>query len=222
MKYIRKLLQHNILALIAFYSFCFGACAGEKYLEMEYPQTESLAELVNPFDSACYDWKDDNIPCQFKRPYAELLLDEPIPADRFVDNKDGTVTDRLTMLIWLKNLNCFGMLDWRSAAAAANNLKDGDCGPSPSLALADGSSAGDWRSPTMNELCTLIDFSRRDPALPKGHLFLNVPRGFHWSATTLAHHPEMAWILYIESGTTCYDSINSRAGHVWPVRGPVK
>jgi len=30
------------------------------------------------------------------------------PNPRFTDNEDGTVTDNLTGLIWLKNANCFG------------------------------------------------------------------------------------------------------------------
>ena len=30
------------------------------------------------------------------------------PNPRFTDNSDGTVTDNLTGLIWLKNANCFG------------------------------------------------------------------------------------------------------------------
>ena len=30
------------------------------------------------------------------------------PDPRFTDNGDGTVTDNLTGLIWLKNANCFG------------------------------------------------------------------------------------------------------------------
>ena len=72
----------------------------------------------------------------------------------------------------------------------------------------------------MNELCMLIDFSARNPALPKGHMFSDFPTGFYWSATTLDSHSEMAWIVYMVSGTTCYDDIKSNAGHIWPVRGP--
>ena len=102
------------------------------------------------------------------------------------------------------------------------SLKEGDCGPNPALVLSDSSSAGDWRLPTMSELCTLIDFSKRGPALPKGHMFMDVPSGYHWSATTLDAHSEQAWIVYIESGTTCYEGIKNRAGHVWPVRGPLE
>jgi len=105
---------------------------------------------------------------------------------------------------------------------AVKSLKDGDCGPNPELVIADRSCAGDWRLPTMNELCTLIDYSRRDPALSDGHLFKNIPSGYHWSATRLDSSSEIAWIVYIESGTTCYENIKNRAGYVLPVRGHKK
>ncbi|MDX1708984.1 MAG: DUF1566 domain-containing protein [Desulfobacterales bacterium] len=181
---------------------------------------DDLTDIVNPLKSTCYDWKGSLIPCEFKRPYAELLYDKPIPDPRFVDNKNGTVSDNLTGLIWLKNTRCFGMMDWKDARLAAKRLKHGDCGPDAALTLSDGSSAGDWRLPTMGELCTLIDYSKRNPALPDGHMFSDFPSGYFWSATTLDNNPGMAWIVYFESGTTCYDDIKNHAGHIWPVRGP--
>jgi len=217
-----RLVQINIFAAIIIFLCCHGVSAGENHLPLESSNTDGFASIVNPLDSTCYDWRGDILPCNYKRPYAELLLDKPVPASRFIDNSDGTVTDSLTKLIWLKNLNCFGMLDWRGAALAAKSLQEGDCGPDPDLVLSDGSSAGDWRLPAMSELCTLIDFSRRDPALPEGHIFFDVPSGYHWSATTLDYDSGMAWIVYFESGTTCYDDIKNRAGHVWPVRGPLE
>jgi hypothetical protein len=112
------------------------------------------------------------------------------------------------------------MKDWKSARLAAKRLKDGDCGPDPTLVLADGSSAGDWRLPTMNELSALIDYSRRNPALPPGQVFSDFSPGYYWSATLLDYHPGAAWIVYIESGTTCYEDIKNHAGHIWPVRRP--
>ena len=199
-----------------------GACAGENSSLTESPHDDALTGLVNPFNSSCYDWRGNNIPCGFKRQYAELLLDKPIPDPRFIDNKNGTLTDNLTGLTWLKNTQCFAMMDWESANLAAKSLKDGDCGPDSALILSDGSSAGDWRLPTMNELCTLIDFSRRDPALPNGHMFSDVPQGYHWSATTLDYHSGMAWIVYFESGTTCYEDVIKQAGHILPVRKPLE
>ena len=37
------------------------------------------------------------------------------PSPRFTDNTNGTVTDNLTGLIWLKNANCFGEKSWSAA-----------------------------------------------------------------------------------------------------------
>ena len=192
--------------------------AGEDNPKSKSKNDDAVQDIVNPFDSDCYDWRGKNIPCLFKRPYSELLLNKSNPDPRFTDNKDGTVTDNLTKLVWLKNINCFGMLDWQSAIWAVQSLGEGACGTEPDLILSDGSSDGDWRLPTMLELCTLIDFKRRDPALPGGHMFSNAPSGYHWSATTIDNHPEMAWIVYFESGTTCYENVKNRAGHIWPVR----
>jgi hypothetical protein len=183
-----------------------------------HPNNDRIADIVNPHNSTCYDWRGDVVPCEFKQQYAELLLNQPIPISRFNDNNDGTFTDNLTGLIWLKNANCLGMMSWDNAILAVRNLKSGDCGPDPTLLLSDRSSVGDWRLPAMDELCTLIDYSRRDPALSGGHFFTNIPSGYHWSATTLNSYSEMAWIVYIESGTTCYEGIHNRAGHVLPVR----
>jgi hypothetical protein len=112
------------------------------------------------------------------------------------------------------------MMDWQSARLAVKSLKDGSCGPNRKLVLSDGSSAGDWRLPTMRELCTLIDFSRRDPALSSGHMFSTFPKGYHWSATTLDYYSGMAWIVYFQSGTTCYEDVTNQAGHILPVRVP--
>jgi hypothetical protein len=64
---------------------------------------------------------------------------------RFVDCANGTVTDTMTGLIWLKRADCFPESNWKAALSAAATLKSGDCG------LTDGSSAGDWRLPTKQE-----------------------------------------------------------------------
>jgi hypothetical protein len=206
-----KMVKTPIYFALAFMLVNIICCRG-------HSNDDALARIVNPHNSTCYDWRGEVVPCEFKRQYAELLLNQPIPISRFVDNKDGTFTDNLTGLIWLKNANCSGMMSWENAILVAKSLKEGNCGANPALALADRSSAGDWRLPTMDELCTLIDFSRRDPALPDGHFIFNIPSGYHWSVTTLGSYSELAWIVYIESGTTCYENIKNRAGYVLPVR----
>jgi hypothetical protein len=215
----RSLKRIWILLLFVFYSLHFSVSyAGENNPLSKIQNDEVMAAIVNPFNSTCYDYSGKIIPCEFKKPFAELLSDDPIPSPRFVNNQNGTVTDQLTELVWLKNSNCFEKMDWGSAVQAVKTLKDGDCGPDPSLVLSDGSSSGDWRLPTMKELCTLIDYGKRNPALPDGHKFWVVPGGYHWSATKLDYYAGMAWIVYIESGTTCYEDVHNRAGHIWPVR----
>src|SRR5713226_567436 len=73
---------------------------------------------------------------------ADACLDK---TKRYVDCGNGTVTDTATGLIWLKQTNCFPAAAWDDAKKMAAGLKSGDCG------LADGSSAGDWRLPTIAE-----------------------------------------------------------------------
>ena len=85
------------------------------------------------------------------------------PTPRFTDNGNGTVTDKLTGLVWLKDANCMGFKTWDDALAAANGLADGQCG------LADGSKPLDWRLPNVRELASLIDYGNQNPALPGAH-----------------------------------------------------
>jgi len=65
--------------------------------------------------------------------------------NRYVDCGNGTITDTLTGLIWLKQANCLEEANYQAALKAAAALKSGDCG------LTDGSSAGSWRLPTKEE-----------------------------------------------------------------------
>jgi hypothetical protein len=118
----------------------------------------------------------------------ELQKGVPWPDPRFTDHNDGTVTDNLTGLVWMKNASDdggigFGSLSWEDACAACNTLKHGDYG------LADSSVAGDWRLPNLRELQSLVDYGATFPALPANHPFAGA-RGYHfWSSTA---HPTEA------------------------------
>src|SRR5512133_827549 len=106
------------------------------------------------------------------------------PVPRFSDNGDGTVSDNLTGLIWLKNANCFDTRTWTAALTSANTLASGACG------LTDGSAAGDWALPNAEQLASLTDLSKANPALPGGHPFSGVQtNNWYWSSASFISTP---------------------------------
>jgi hypothetical protein len=132
------------------------------------------------------------------------------PNPRFTDNGNGTVTDNLTGLIWLKNANCFEVKVWATALSDANTLNNGECG------LTDGSVEGDWRLPNRREMQSLIDCEQALPALPSSHPFTGVQSDAYWSSTTWA--PSLAWYVDLRWGVVSGQDKNA-AFYVWPVRG---
>ena len=131
---------------------------------------------------------------------------------RFTDNGDGTVTDNLTGLIWLRSANCFGYQYWSDAVSVSNTLADGSCG------LTDSSVAGDWRLPNLRELHSLIDYGERDPALPDGHPF-STTGGTFWSSTGSAAFSAPAWVVSFLGGDISAFRKEDYTLYVWPVRG---
>jgi len=132
---------------------------------------------------------------------------------RFTDNGNGTVTDNLTGLIWLKNANCFADETWNSALSACNTLSSGTCG------LSDGSIAGDWRLPNLKELLSLVDYDYVNPAMWGKDFFDNVQSGIYWSSTTYALGPSDAWLVSMYNGGVYGANKYSYYYYVWPVRG---
>ena len=142
------------------------------------------------------------------------------PNPRFTDNSNGTVTDNLTGLIWLKNANAFGLRNWATALTDCNTLNSGEHG------LSDGSVEGDWRLPNVKELQSLIDWAYYGPALSNaagtakwtsGDVFSGVQSDFYWSSTTYANFTTYAWRVDFDDG--CVDGMRVDDSYVWPVRG---
>jgi hypothetical protein len=74
--------------------------------------------------------------------------------------------------------NCLqGIIGWFTAVSDARNLASGACG------LSDGSRAGDWRLPNRNELASLLDLNKRNPALPSRHPFTSFQADKYWTST---------------------------------------
>lgn len=139
---------------------------------------------------------------------------------RYVDNSNGTVTDNLTGLIWLKNAGCFTPMLWASALADVNQLASGTCG------LTDGSTAGQWRLPNIIELESMVDDSVSNPAVNAGSPFTNVSSGIYWSSTPYYGGElgsSVAWAIRFSDGRYMNDSVSNvmatSSNAVWAVRG---
>jgi hypothetical protein len=140
------------------------------------------------------------------------------------------VTDHLTGLTWLQdalctalnpppvnpNLSLQGGRDWASALAAASTLASGQCG------LTDGSVAGTWRLPNINEMESLTDLSQFDPTLPPDNHFIHAQHDYpiYWTSTITADYfPGINAIgsdLY--TGKMQGDD-KSALKYIWPVKG---
>jgi hypothetical protein len=137
------------------------------------------------------------------------------PTPRLTDNNNGTVTDKLTGLIWTKNANAFSAIFWANALITANTLASGSAG------LTDGSKAGDWRLPNRNELESLVDCGKFNPALPADHPFTNVqlaPLYNYWSSTTYPSSPNYASTVNFRGGNVTLDEKSTGYCYVWCVR----
>jgi hypothetical protein len=172
------------------------------------------APVERTWQTNCYDVDGLPINCPGTGQDGEYQKGVIWPNARFTDNGNGTVTDNLTGLIWLKNANCFGIRTWEEALSDCNGLSAGWCG------LTDGSSIGNWRLPQIKELQSIIDYSKYNPALPLGHPFTNMQIYSHWSSTTSVNDVDYAWTVYLYNGNVgLKDKSIAFDGYVWPVRG---
>jgi len=124
-----------------------------------------------------------------------------------VQTNTECVKDNLTGLIWARNANQLGRVTWFNALSSCNNLNYGG--------------KTDWRLPTIQELCSLIDYSNFCPALPTGHPFNVVQLDYYWSSATYANGADYAWCVFLYHGLVDV-STKVTAYYAWPVRGGQK
>jgi hypothetical protein len=115
------------------------------------------------------------------------------PTSRFTDNGDGTVTDRVTLLMWKR---CDEGKSWDGVG----------CSGSPTVTQWDkifsmnggGGFAGynDWRVPNIKELASILEFACNLPPI-NSEVF---PLSFssYWSSTPSARDRRLVFILSME------------------------
>lgn len=100
---------------------------------------------------------------------------------RFIDNGDNTITDTKTGLIWTKN-TVVKDVDFDDAEQAVATLGEG------------------WRLPTVDELATLVDRTRYEPAIDV-EAFPDTANDWYWTQTPCAWAETSAvWVVGFSLG----------------------
>jgi len=151
-----------------------------------------------------------------KKPAIVQPLYSALGKDRFVDNRDGTVTDNKTSLMWIKNgwrLEFISALSWFEAVDKCKKFKHGKF--------------SDWRLPTIEEWHSLIDTRNQNPALVEPNPFVNVISHMpYWSKSEFTYSkghtcnkecPFDSYIVMLWSGNIYHQNKN-KMGFILPVR----
>jgi Protein of unknown function (DUF1566) len=179
------------------------------------------APLADTGQSACWDDQGASRSCPGTGEDGETQAGLLWPTPRFTDNGDGTITDNLTGLDWLKDGNCPGTaMGWQAALTwIASTLNTGGT----ACASYTAGTFTDWRLPNANEYVSLADISQATPALPIGHPFINVVNGAsnenYWSSSTPAGIPTSAMSFWIGFGGLWAFDKDTESLYVWAVRG---
>jgi hypothetical protein len=193
-------------------AFTFKSDFGRSALKNPCP-VDGPVHMGKTGSTLCYDTEWNPTDCTGTGADGEYQKGITWPSPRFTDNGNFTITDNLTGLIWLKLADCFGTRTWNQALADANGLANGACG------LSDGSSAGDWRLPNVQEMLSLINYGSSAPAIPAGHPFTTVRYDApYWTSTVLYDWPDYIWYVNMNYGDH-YQGYTESTYYVWPVRG---
>jgi len=143
----------------------------------------------------CYTQEGEETECSGTGQYPgqDAFFKAGCPSEgRFVDNKDDTVTDTCTGLMWQKNtadvdgngsIGDEDRLNWRGALKYCESL---------SFAGHD-----DWRLPNVRELQSIVDYGRVNPAIDP---IFGALSDWHWSSSSNVLNPYLAWVVYFSGG----------------------
>jgi hypothetical protein len=186
--------------------------------------TVGRALVPDTGQTLCWDTDGDPRPCTGTGEDGEFQAGVAWPTPRFTDNGDGTVTDNLTGLIWLKDANCpAGSMNWQQALDWVTTFNGG------STACTDYTAGTftNWVLPNVRELQSLVHYGVSFPSVPntagtgqwtEGDPFSGVQSAPYWSSTSIAGFTDDAWDVVLNAGGVDSD-VKTDLFFVWPVGG---
>lgn len=160
-----KYCNSAMITILFLIFFGFAACNTENEPFEEIEQDEILITPERPYvvvgtnQNKFYNASTEISEVPEGQPFfgqdACYKLNEPA----YTDNNDGTITDKLTGLMWQKDPG--EKMTWEEAVAGAGSFNF--------------AGYADWRLPTIKELYSLIDFSGLDPSGYNGSISGLIP-----------------------------------------------
>ncbi len=176
-----------------YFDFEYGdVSAGERYIDAQWLSSTKYVSTTMDGDETLFgvNFADGRIKGYgYRRPgssrekkfYTRYVRGNAYGENDFIDNGDGTVTDRVTGLIWMQKDSGKGM-NWKDALEYAENMVYAE--------------HDDWRLPNAKELQFIIDYSRSpdtadSPAIDPVFVTTSIVNEagekdypFFWSSTT--------------------------------------
>jgi hypothetical protein len=171
--------------------------------------------LPDTGQTKCYDAAGNIIACNSTAyPGLDGFYNSGCPTDgRFVDNKDGTVTDTCTGLMWQKNtantngdgkIDANDVLTWQTALEYCETLNF--------------ASHRDWRLPNVREFQSIVDYGRFNPSIDP---VFGAVSDWYVSSSSSIGYPGYAWIVHFGDGGVGSRGDKGNRGFVRAVRlGP--
>jgi murein DD-endopeptidase MepM/ murein hydrolase activator NlpD len=166
-----------------------------------YWSATTLSFLFPSAPKACFRNNQIDISNKNEQNLVRAVRGRTLEFGHFRDNGDGTVTDIATGLMWEQTET--RAMTWEEALAYSEDL--------------DLAGFRDWRLPTIRELSSLVDDSRREPSIDTAYFPGSRP-SVYWSSTTHAQYPTLAWHIQFDDGRVL-SGHKGRRYYVRAVRG---
>lgn len=184
--YLARLLVFMVM-MLPVWAWAGGASAGRPTVKIALLRTGQIG---------CYDENGATVEFLGSGQDCEQQRGIVWPLPRFVVNDDGTVLDKLTGLVWLRNARCFDGLGWLGAKKKIDELND----HLPGICKGYNGKYEDWRIPDVGQLTTLLNAD----AVPADYLrtqgFEGMRVGAYWTST-MYQNLLTGWSVNLGDGT---------------------
>lgn len=168
------------------------------------------AQFTHAFNSGMNCYGVYTLPDTSTRPYHSGIAGDDatyqpaISSPSYTNNGDGTVTDNVTGLMWVRSSGSatYAWVNALSSCAVTMN--------SPGFA-----GYTDWRLPNVLELMSIVDYGAANAPFISQSSFPDTVSGRYWTSTTYITNITLAWVVNFNTGAA-YNGLSKATNY--PVR----